>query len=128
MMATRKGFDGTLLGTLIRNRYLGCAMAVRRTVLNAALPIPASVPMHDMWLGLIANGLGRVAYLPLPYLQYRRHDANVSPSRRQSWHRMIRWRVTLLSAVVIRFAVLALKGRWRDAGARHGPASDEGSR
>ena len=128
MMATRKGFDGTLLGTLVRNRYLGCAMALRRTVLEAALPIPASVPMHDMWLGLIAHGVGRVAYLPEPYLQYRRHDANLSPLRRQSWPRMLKWRVTLLAVVVGRLGMLVLRKRRLRADAVRRPARDEGNR
>jgi glycosyltransferase involved in cell wall biosynthesis len=97
-MATRGGFHGGLASTLWRNRYLGCAMAVRREVIAAALPLPPRVPMHDMWLGVVGNALGDVIYLPTPLLHYRRHDANTSPAQRQSWHRMLTWRVQLLLA------------------------------
>ena len=116
-MATRYGFAGTLGATLWRNRYLGCSMAVRRCVLTAALPFPPGVPMHDMWLGVIGHRLGRVVYLSEPYLQYRRHDANATPSRRQPWHRMLRWRATLLRAYLARAAFTGRAARefrgWR---------------
>jgi len=96
-MATRGGFRGDLLSTLIRNRYLGCAMAVRRELLAVALPIPRAIPMHDMWFGALGTLLGQIRYLPRPFLQYRRHGANVSPSRHQGVWQMLRWRTALLT-------------------------------
>lgn len=107
-MATRGGFRSGLLSTLLRNRYLGCAMALRRELLFAALPIPRRVPMHDMWLGAIASILGRVHFISVPLIQYRRHGGNASPSRRQGWSRMLRWRLALLLALVGRLCKLAL--------------------
>jgi hypothetical protein len=106
-MADRGGFDGSAIGTVWRNHYLGCAMAVRRTFLSRALPIPAHVPMHDMWLGALGAILGRVTYLPTPYLQYRRHDGNVTPTRsRASALQMLRWRVALAGAIASRTAAV----------------------
>lgn len=107
-MATRGGFRGGILSTLVRNRYLGCAMALRRELLFAALPIPRSVPMHDMWLGALGSILGRVDYIAAPLMQYRRHQGNVSPSRRQGLSRMLRWRLALLLALAGRLCKLAL--------------------
>jgi glycosyltransferase involved in cell wall biosynthesis len=106
-MATRGGFRGGIFSTLVRNRYLGCAMALRRELLVSALPIPRSVPMHDMWLGALGSILGRVHYISVPLIQYRRHGSNVSPSRRQGWLRMLRWRLALLFALAGRFGRLA---------------------
>jgi glycosyltransferase involved in cell wall biosynthesis len=108
-MATRGGFRGDLWSTLWRNRYLGCAMAVRRDLLRMALPIPHHAPMHDMWLGVLGCLCGRVQYLPTPLLNYRRHGANASPSRHQSWPRMLRWRLALLVAVTVRLSSLTLR-------------------
>jgi len=102
-MAARGGFEAGLLATLWRSRYLGCAMAVRRSLLQLALPIPAHVPMHDMWLGAMARLSGEVVYLPRPLIQYRRHGENVSPDSRQPWGQMLRWRWALLQSVA---------GRW----------------
>lgn len=105
-MATRGGFRGSVWSTLLRNRYLGCAMALRRPLLAAALPIPPAVPMHDMWLGALASRLGSVRYIETPLLQYRRHAANVTPARRQSMLRMLRWRLALSRALVARLAAV----------------------
>jgi glycosyltransferase involved in cell wall biosynthesis len=101
-MATRQGFDGSLLGTLWRNRYLGCSMAIRRSLLAVALPLPALAPMHDMWLGAMARTFGSVVYLPTPLLQYRRHGGNVTPATRQGLPTMIRLRMALFAAVCLR--------------------------
>ena len=110
-MAMKNGFVGTVTGTIWRNRYLGCAMAIHRRVLEVALPVPAYVPMHDMWLGVMGYLVGRVVYLPTPYLQYRRHGTNASPSSRQSLRRVIAWRIALLWAVVSRLPLVAVR-RW----------------
>lgn len=118
-MATRGGFRGGILSTLVRNRYLGCTMALRRELLFAALPIPSSVPMHDMWIGALGGVLGRVHYISVPLIQYRRHGGNVSPSQRQGWSRMLRWRVALLFALAGRFGKLAL--------GRHAPPTNPAS-
>src|SRR6185369_1264323 len=40
MQSARGKFDGSICGTLWRNRYLGCAMAIHRRILPGALPIP----------------------------------------------------------------------------------------
>lgn len=101
-MATRGGFDGSLAGTLVRSRFLGCAMAVRRSVLATALPIPVRAPMHDMWLGAVGATLGRVAYLDTPLLRYRRHGGNASPSRSPSRLQALRWRLDLVIALAAR--------------------------
>jgi glycosyltransferase involved in cell wall biosynthesis len=104
----RGGFSGGVLATLWRNRYLGCAMAVRSSVLRIALPIPRRVPMHDMWLGILAAMSGRITYLPQSYLQYRRHGSNASPMG-SSWLRVISWRLSLLGPLVCRGLAVLLR-------------------
>ncbi len=107
-MATRGGFRSSVGSNLVRNRYLGCAMALRRELLLAALPIPRWVPMHDMWLGALGSILGRVHYISAPLMQYRRHGGNLSPFRHQGWSRMLRWRLALLMALAGRLYSLVL--------------------
>ena len=113
-MRTHGGFSRGFWANLYHNRYLGCAMAVRRRLVIAALPFPTYVPMHDMWLGMLGCLLGHVVYLPVPWLRYRRHASNVSPSSRQSWQRVLVWRMNLLRAFGSRLATLAAR-RVRDA-------------
>jgi glycosyltransferase involved in cell wall biosynthesis len=106
--ATRGGFKGGLVDTIWKNRYLGCAMALRRELLQHALPIPATVPMHDMWLGAICQAIGRAVYLPRAYLLYRRHGKNASPSVHQSLPVMLRWRMALTVAFLRRYVAIKL--------------------
>jgi glycosyltransferase involved in cell wall biosynthesis len=107
-MRLRGGFRGSFLATLVKNRYLGCAMAFRRELLSYALPIPRDVPMHDMWLGALAACVGKVVFIDRPLTQYRRHGGNVSPDRPQRIVTMLRWRWRLLKNVLLR-----LRRGWR---------------
>lgn len=117
-MATRGGFRAGLWHTLWKNRYLGCAMAMRRQTLAAALPIPRRVPMHDMWLGIVGGLLGDVVYLPSALMQYRRHGGNASPSRPQGMARMLRWRWSLIISVAGRWPRIArCRAAWRQSAA-----------
>jgi glycosyltransferase involved in cell wall biosynthesis len=108
-MRLRGGFHAGFLRTLLSSRYLGCAMAMRIRLVRAGLPIPAGVPMHDMWFGALASLLSRVTYLPEPHLLYRRHGRNASPASRRGVWQMLRWRVALLRLVLMR--VRRLRGR-----------------
>lgn len=101
-MATRGGFRGSVFDTLLKNRYLGCAIAIRSSLLKKALPIPDLVPMHDMWLGVIGSLTGQVHYLSTPYIKYRRHGGNLSPESSQSFSRMLKWRLALFYCIVKR--------------------------
>jgi glycosyltransferase involved in cell wall biosynthesis len=101
-MARRGGFRGSVLATLVRNRYLGCTMAFRRELLDDILPIPPCVPMHDMWIGALAAARGRVAYVDRPLIRYRRHEGNASPWHRAGLAQMLKWRLQLACALVAR--------------------------
>lgn len=101
-METRGGFRGDLVSTVLKNRYLGCAMAMRRSLLALALPVPPGAPMHDMWLGAMGTIAGHVAFIDEPLIDYRRHDRNVSPSAHASILQMTRWRIGFVAAIVAR--------------------------
>jgi len=101
-----------ILKNIMRNSYLGCCMAFHRSLLSDAMPMPASVPMHDMWLGLIAETKGKVCFLPKPLLRYRRHGGNASPTAGKSdfsLYRKISYRVTLCYLLLCRVLFNKLK-------------------
>ncbi|MGI9091086.1 MAG: glycosyltransferase family 2 protein [Gemmatimonadaceae bacterium] len=79
-----RGSGPGLVRNLVRNSYLGCCMAFQRRVLEAALPFPLHLPMHDMWLGMTAEVFGAPVFCPEVLVQYRRHSANVSPTLTRS--------------------------------------------
>lgn len=75
---------GSVARNFTRNNFIGCCMAFRREVLAAALPFPATISMHDWWIGSCAIAIGKVCYLEEPSLLYRRHGSNQSPNTRRS--------------------------------------------
>lgn len=89
-------FHPGVLRNILKNHYQGSAMAFRRAVLDAVLPFPPGIPMHDMWIGIVNQFVGKAAFLPEPLLLYRRHGTNESPSTHASWTRMMRWRWALV--------------------------------
>lgn len=70
-----------LVKNLIDNRYIGCCLAFSRDLLAWALPFPAKMPMHDMWLGQLCERIGTTAFVPTVTMRYRRHDASQTEFR-----------------------------------------------
>lgn len=95
-----------LTKNIIRNTYVGCCMAFNRNVLKAALPFPANLPMHDSWIGLVAELVGKVKFLNEPLILYRRHAKNASATAEKSKSSVrikIKWRFILLKELAIRY-------------------------
>ena len=100
-----RGSRSGIVSNLWKNSYLGCCMALRRPVLLRALPIPPKVPMHDMWLGLVAQTCGPVVYLPEILSLYRRHPkaaSDAAGSSRASLVQQFDYRFRLLQALACR--------------------------
>lgn len=79
----------------VKNSYLGCCLAVRRDVIDVAIPVPRSVRTHDGWIGITADLMGDVVFLPTPYLRYRRHGGNLSQMTRFGPVDIVRRRLAL---------------------------------
>lgn len=75
---------GRYYNLLAKNGYLGCCMAFTRQLRDRALPFPASIPMHDMWIGNVAAFFGKLTFIDRPYSNYRRTGDNVSTSGQRS--------------------------------------------
>jgi glycosyltransferase involved in cell wall biosynthesis len=100
-----RGSRPGIVSNLWKNSYLGCCMAFRKSVLQQALPIPSRVPMHDMWLGLVAQTRGPVVFLPEILSLYRRHPEATSDTAgisRASLLQQIGYRFRLLCALLCR--------------------------
>lgn len=95
-----KGF----LRNLFRNSYMGCCMAFTRKLRDRALPFPADIPMHDYWIGLVAELYFRVCFLPDVLVLHRRHTSNASTSghpSRQAISRKIGHRYRMVKNLLI---------------------------
>lgn len=75
-------------------------MAVKRDFLTKVLPFPENIPMHDQWMGLIAEKKGSVAFLNTPLIKYRRHSDNVSSLHHSRLSHMVKFRANLISALL----------------------------
>lgn len=94
-----------LLKNLYKCTYLGCCIGFKKHVLDMALPFPRNLPMHDWWLGLIAELVGNVAFIDDKLVLYRRHGKNVSSSSEASRNGLVKiilWRVVIIKALLSR--------------------------
>ena len=94
-----------LIKNFIKNSYLGCCMAMKRRILEKALPFPKSIPMHDIWIGMIAELYGTTYFCNQKLVQYRRHGNNKTCTAEKSCyslHKRIVWRLNLGISLLIR--------------------------
>ncbi len=106
LRGSKKGF----INNLYKNGYIGCCMAFRKELLSYALPIPANVPMHDIWLGMLAELKGEVSFLPKQLLLYRRHSGNASDlESRYGILQKIYFRMILIFLIYYRLAAVFSK-------------------
>ncbi len=72
-----------LFKNIYDNTYMGCCMAFSRDLLKIALPFPKHIPMHDMWLGILAELFGEVVFVPEKTILYRKHETSITKLHRQ---------------------------------------------
>lgn len=68
--------------------YYGCNMAFSHELARLALPIPAYVESHDLWLAMAANLAGANLHLGDVLLYRRIHGSNVTNANRPLWKKM----------------------------------------
>lgn len=89
------------LKNIVRNSYMGCCMAFRSKYKNALLPIPADIEMHDQWIGLLCEKLGKSVYIPDKLIVYRRHESNASDCfHHYRTGRMVKNRLVLIKRLI----------------------------
>lgn len=102
--AQRGRFASGPLHNFLSNKYLGCTLGFRRKMLEVFLPIPADVPMHDIWFGVLNGIYGRAYFIDRPLVAYRRHGRNASPVVPLSagWPKALLWRYRLAKNLACR--------------------------
>lgn len=98
---------------IMKNSYLGCGMAFKQELKSVIIPIPNEVPMHDVWIGVLAEMFGEVKIIPDKLFYYRRHDSNATRTTRAKIGQMIAWRATLIKHLFIRKVQLNIKGKFK---------------
>ena len=90
--------QGHIYNTVWKNGYTGCCMAFRRNILEASLPLPKDIPMHDIWIGNVAAYKYNVKFIPDKLILFRRHKETISCNGKGSkysiWQQMkFRWSI-----------------------------------
>ncbi len=75
MFGINKSGSGIIRNS-IKNAYLGCCMAFNRKILDKCLPFPKDIPMHDIWIGMVADAFYRTSFIHEKLVYYRRHGGN----------------------------------------------------
>jgi len=114
-----KGSSPGFWRNLKKNSFLGCSMAFNRKILKAVLPFPKQVVMHDVWIGLLAERLGKVLFMEERLMYYRRHADNFTAAvHRDDAHLSdfslafkIKYRLFLLAHVIKRYLEVTFSPR-----------------
>lgn len=96
---------------LYSNTHLGCCMAFDRKILSKLLPFPQSGVGHDFWIAVFGGLFYSVLYIDRPFLLYRKHDNNVTPSGLKSKNSILfklHYRFLIIYNVIIRIIKLCV--------------------
>ncbi len=99
-----KSNSGVILN-IFNSSYLGCCMVIKRELLAKALPFPSHPVPHDIWLGLIADCMGKMKMIDNKLIKYRRHGANLSTSSEKSQASLLykfNYRTNIIKALLLR--------------------------
>ena len=92
---------------LRRGKPYGCCMAFRKEILKYILPFPSRLPLHDYWIGLIAELMGGAVFIDEPLIYHRYHVSNTSENTNfPLWYKCY-YRLRLLVQIYLRV------GRWK---------------
>lgn len=100
----------TIFHQFLKNDFIGCCFAFRKSKISHAFPFPDFISMHDWWIGVNCLMTGEVVYDPEPLMKYRRHETNVSPSSRRNWHRVVLGRARDAGALLLLLSRIYISG------------------
>lgn len=95
----RKSGKG-IIKNIWKNTYIGCCMAFRAQIKEEILPIPNTIEMHDQWIGIINDKIGKSYFLNKTLISYRRHSNNVSQMQHYGFRKMLQNRKNILSSFI----------------------------
>ena len=105
----RGSFKHGAMPNIIKNKFLGCAIAFKASLIHRILPFPNNIPAHDMWIGIINEIYGKSFFINDTLFHYRSHSENVSSMEHENIFIMFRWRAALIFQLIIRVFTNYLK-------------------
>lgn len=101
------GYRRGVFRNIWRNSYQGNTFVFPRSMSGAFLPFPASIPMHDSWIGILSEIFYRVEVDDRASFKYRIHGANLSQRSRPIGKKLAD-RLRLVYFLSVRFCKLIL--------------------
>lgn len=83
--------------------YFGCVMAFKKELKNTILPFPSRLMVHDYWIGMLAELLGKVSFVNEKLILYRVHQSNTSLYVRNPLSFKLYYRIYTLYHLFIRY-------------------------
>jgi glycosyltransferase involved in cell wall biosynthesis len=94
---------------ITRPKYHGCCLAVTRKIIDVAIPFPGRLALHDGWLGLISENIGKVKFLDKRLTYYRIHNDSVSQVKKNHLFYQVTYRLNIYFALIGRLMSYKLK-------------------
>lgn len=97
-----------ILGIVVGYRlHWGCAMALRKELLEQVLPFPSYMhESHDQWIAMVGNVNRSIVYMEENTILHRLHGDNVTPHGIRTITKILRARITFIRNVleaIVRF-------------------------
>lgn len=89
-----------IVKNIIKNSYIGCCMCFDSSIKKYILPIPNRIEMHDQWIGVINEKIGKSVFLNYKLIYYRRHNNNASSMKHYPLMKMIKNRIVFIYELV----------------------------
>lgn len=96
-------FTNNIFLNIVKNKFLGCTLAFKKDMRTYFLPIPETVPMHDIWIGAINSIFGKTYFSDAPLVKYRRHEKNLTFIKHSTFRNIIKWRYQLVKHIIKRY-------------------------
>lgn len=94
-----------------RRNYYGCAMAIRKDIVDIILPLPKFVESHDLWIAMASNLMGSNLHISSSTLVRRIHGENFSIVRRSALLKVRARIIFLMSIMILTLRVFLFKMR-----------------
>lgn len=106
-----KGSGQGFIKNVMKNTYLGCSLAFNRNILDFILPFPKNIAMHDIWIGMAGELIGKSYFIQEQLFLYRRHNDNFTAAIQKSDNGLsdntiaykIRYRIVMLFDLFTRY-------------------------
>ncbi|MDY2630700.1 MAG: glycosyltransferase [Clostridium sp.] len=83
-----------VFSNVVKCCYWGCCMAFTKEFASAIIPFPKGIVAHDIWLGVIAEYIGKSEFINSNLVLHRIHDNNVT--KKLSIYKKIEYRVNII--------------------------------